>query len=179
MNVNEAKNILQLYRPGTADAEDPQTAEALMLAKHDPELARWLEAHCARQSVLGEKFRQIPVPAGLKEQIISEHAAHARINLWRPRVAMAAAAAVILLVVLASFLLRHRPGDDTLAVFQNQMAGLALRGYGMDLITNDPAKIRAYLAQNQAPAIMFCRRPCKMPPWLVARLKAGKRGKFR
>jgi len=32
------------------------------------------------------------------------------------------------------------------------MVGIALRGYGMDLSTNDPAQIRNYLAQNQAPA---------------------------
>ena len=33
MNRDEAKNILLLYRPGTADAEDPQIAEALALAE--------------------------------------------------------------------------------------------------------------------------------------------------
>jgi hypothetical protein len=32
------------------------------------------------------------------------------------------------------------------------MAGVALRGYTMDLATNNPAAIRAYLAQKQAPA---------------------------
>jgi hypothetical protein len=32
------------------------------------------------------------------------------------------------------------------------MAGIALRGYNMDLATNDPAQIRAYLVQNHAPA---------------------------
>ena len=32
------------------------------------------------------------------------------------------------------------------------MAGIALRGYAMDLTTNNPAQIRAYLAQNHAPA---------------------------
>ena len=32
------------------------------------------------------------------------------------------------------------------------MVSVALRGYGMDLVTNNPAQIRAYLAQNQAPA---------------------------
>ena len=33
VNPNEAKTILLLYRPGTADAEDPQIAAALALAK--------------------------------------------------------------------------------------------------------------------------------------------------
>ena len=157
MNVNEARNILLLYRPGTADAEDPQIAGALALAKREPELARWLEEHCARQEALRAKFRQITVPAGLKEQIISESAARAmKISRQRRKtifVAVAATAAVVLLlVVLSSSWLPRHPNDDTLAVYRNQMAGVALRGYGMDLTTNDPEQIRAYLAQKQAPA---------------------------
>jgi uncharacterized membrane protein YbaN (DUF454 family) len=152
MNHDEARQILLLYRPGTADAEDPQIAEALALAKREPELARWLEEHCARQEALRSQFRQITVPAGLKEQIISEQAARERMIYWRPRVALAAVAVIVLLVFLATFRLPHRPSDDTLAIYQNQMVGIALRGYGMDLTTNDPAQIRAYLAQNKAPA---------------------------
>ena len=66
MNRDEAKNFLLLYRPGTADADDPQIAGALALAKRDPELARWLEEHCARQEALRAKFREITVPEGLK-----------------------------------------------------------------------------------------------------------------
>jgi hypothetical protein len=152
VNVNEAKLVLQLYRPGTADAEDPQIAEALALAKREPELAIWLERHCARQSAIGEKFRQIIVPAGLKEQIISEQAAQERMASWRPRAALAAVVTIVLLAVLGTFWFSRPAKDDTLAVFQNQMAGIALRGYGMDLTTNNPEQVRAYLAQNKAPS---------------------------
>ena len=153
MNRDEAKTILLLYRPGTADAADPQTAEALALAKGDPELASWFETHCARQFVIGEKFRQIAVPAGLKEQIISEQAAQEKIIFWRPRFPLAAGVAVSLLLgTLAFFLFPKQPADNTLAIYQQQMVGVALRGYAMDLTTNNPAQIRSYLALNHAPA---------------------------
>jgi len=152
VNRDEAKNILLLYRHGTADANDPQIAEALALAQRDPELARWLEEHCARQFVLREKFRQITAPAGLKEQIISEHAAQERMIYWRQKSALVAMAALLLLVALAPFWFLHRGHDDTLAVYQNRMVGVALRGYAMDLVSNNPEQIRAYLAQNHAPA---------------------------
>jgi len=152
VNVNEAKTILLLYRPGTADAEDPQIAAALALAQREPELARWLEEHCARHEALRAKFRQILLPAGLKEQIISEQAARGRRLSWRPRLVLAAVAAVVLLALLVTRRLPGHPGDDTLAIYQNRMAGLALRGYGMDLTTNDPVQIRAYLMAKQAPA---------------------------
>jgi len=70
VNRDEAKTILLLYRPGTADANDPQIAGALELAKQDPELTRWLVEHCARQEAVRAGFRKITAPAGLKEQII-------------------------------------------------------------------------------------------------------------
>ena len=98
MNRDDAKNILLLYRPGTADAADPQIAEALALVKQDAELARWFSEHCARQEVLRAKFRQIPVPAGLKEQIISEQAAQEKIIVWRRNLMLTAVAAIIVVI---------------------------------------------------------------------------------
>ncbi len=152
VNINEAKTLLLVYRPGTADTEDPQIAEALALRKREPELARWLEEHCARQEVLFAKFRQIEAPAGLKEQIISEQAARERMRHRRQRMAVAAVIAVASLVFMALFWVQRSPTDDTLAVYQNQMTGMALRGYTMDLTTTDPAQIRDFLVRNQAPS---------------------------
>jgi len=152
VNLNEAKTILLLYRPGTADAEDPQIAEALALAKQTPELARWLAEQTARQTQLRGQFRHLPVPPGLKEQILAEVVAPDRIIPWSPRRWLAAAAALVLLGGLAALWSTRHPSDDTLDIFQNRMAGIALRAYGMDLTTNQPEPIRAYLAQNHAPA---------------------------
>jgi ferric-dicitrate binding protein FerR (iron transport regulator) len=97
VNLNEAKTILVLHRPGTDDVMDPQLAEALALAGKHPELAGWLSAQRAQQQVLREKFRQITPPAGLKEQIISEQAASRR-RLAMRRTAWCAVAAVLLLL---------------------------------------------------------------------------------
>ena len=152
MNRDEAKTILLLYRPGTADADDPQIARALELARQDPELTRWLVEHCARQETLRAGFRQITAPAGLKEQIISEQAAQEKVIFWRQRVVLAAAAVVAALVVLAPLWFQHRGNEETFAIYRSRMAGVALRGYTMDLATNNPAQVRAYLAQNHAPS---------------------------
>jgi hypothetical protein len=152
VNRDEAKDILLLYRHGTADADDPQIAEALTLAERDPELKDWLVVHCARQFVLRDKFRQITAPAGLKEQIISEQAAMEKMTFRRQKFALATMAALVMLVASAAFWFSQRGHDDTLAIYQNRMVGVALRGYEMDLLTNNPEPIRAYLAQNHAPA---------------------------
>jgi hypothetical protein len=65
VNRADIRQTLLLYWPVSADTGDPQIAEALAMAKLDSELARWLEAHCAWQVVIGEKLRQNPVPKGL------------------------------------------------------------------------------------------------------------------
>ena len=153
MNHDEVKTILLLYRPGTADADDPQIAGALGLARQDPELTHWLAEHCARQEALRAEFRQITAPAGLKEQIISEQAAQEKIISWRPNAVLAVAAVVVALVALAPLWFQHRGNKETFAIYRSRMAGVALRGpYLMDLATNDPAAIRAFLARKQAPA---------------------------
>ena len=156
MNHDEAKTILLLYRPGPVDANDPEIAGALALAKQNPELARWLEEHCARQEALRAKFRQITAPAGLKEQIISEQVVLSKRTARREKLIAVAAAAIIVvsLVALAPFWLPNRTvATDTLAGYKIQMVSIALRGpYRMDLTTNDPEQIRAYFVQNQAPA---------------------------
>lgn len=152
MNRDEARQFLLLYRPGSADATDPQVAEALALAKNDAELARWLDAYGVQQQILRAKFRQAAPPAGLKEQIISEHAARRKIISSRRRFALAAAAA--LLMVCAGLWLRQNPSsaDNVLASYQARMVRDALTGYAMDLETNSLAPLRAYLAQRQSPA---------------------------
>lgn len=68
----KAKQILNLYRPGTDDALDPAFSEALDFCERDNRLIKWLEQHCANYSALRDEFRQIPVPQGFKEQIIAE-----------------------------------------------------------------------------------------------------------
>ncbi len=180
MNCEEAKDVLLIYRHHTEDELDPQVIAALALAKQEVELARWLEMHCARQYVLREKFRQIPVPEGLKEQIISEHASSLRQTPRERRLAIEAIAVVFVVLALAFgwFSFHRHPAENTLAVFQNQMVGFALRGYAMDLLTEDDGKIRAYLKERQSPADYVLPAPlqqvalsgCAVEGWLDSKV---------
>ena len=154
MTINEAKTTLLLYRPGMADDDDPHLKEALALSKSNPELNRWLEEHWAAQEALRTKFKQITPPAALKEQIISEHAAAKRAALRQPTtLTLTAVMALIIAGFLAVFLFpRNAPPTDTLADYQTNMVSIAMRIYPMDLVTNNLAPIRAYLAQQQSPS---------------------------
>src|ERR1019366_6193327 len=65
VNNPEAREILALFRPGTADEKDPSFHQARQLAKSDPELARWFDQHCEAYLALRQRFAAIPIPPGL------------------------------------------------------------------------------------------------------------------
>lgn len=149
MNTHEAKKILSLYRPGTADAEDASFCEALTLCNGDPELKRWFDDHCAAYAAIRAKFRSITVPEGLREQILSERKVHTT-PVWRRPVALVAVAAIAILISFAAIWMQPRQPD--FADYRTRMASVALRTYGMNLRSADVEQIRAYLAKTDAPS---------------------------
>jgi hypothetical protein len=151
MSREEARRTLLLYRPGTADAAEPEIAEALEVAKQDAELSSWLAQHCAQQEILRARMRSIPVPAGLKEQIISERPFPPQGRFNRRALLLAAASISVLLVVWrVAVVWQQHPSDDTFANYRARMVKTALRGYSMDFESSNPEKIRDFLAQQTA-----------------------------
>jgi hypothetical protein len=152
MNNQEAKSILALFRPGSADETDPSFHQARQLAKTDPELARWFDAHCEAYLLLRRKFQVIPIPPGLKEQILSERKIHRPLfqRYWRPLLAVAAVVA-FLVGIDFGFAPFHGVKDGG-AAYRKRMTESALRPYYMDLTTTDPVRIRDFLKANHAPA---------------------------
>jgi uncharacterized membrane protein YbaN (DUF454 family) len=129
--------------------------EALALARQDAELGRWFDQHCAAQKAIRDQFRQIAIPPGLQEQIISEHKARTAVVWWRQPVTLAAAAVVAVLIGIAAVWFRPAPGirdEVNTATFRSRMLGQVLRSYTMTLETNDLNQIRSHLAGQQAPA---------------------------
>ena len=145
MNPLEAKEILTLYRPGTEDAHDPAFAEALQLCQRDPELKHWFDEHCEVYTALRARLKGIPVPEGLKEQILAERKVHST-TFSRRSIVLAAVTAVAVLTGLLSLLLKPRE-DTSLLAFQSQMTTTSLSVYGM-YETNDLTEIRSYFTQR-------------------------------
>lgn len=65
---------------------------------------------------------------------------------------LALAAAVLLLAALSLVVFRPARAEDSFATFRARMVRSALREYRMDIVTNDMAQIRQFLAAHQAPA---------------------------
>jgi hypothetical protein len=163
MTPEEAKRILSLYRPGSADENDPDFAEALDLAdpgrrrngrqpQIDPELSRWFRQHCAAFLSVRAKLREIQPPAALKDQILAEYKIHVMPTWSSRRLVLAYAAAAVLLIggLLTLFFVRRAQHD--FALYRQAVVAKAVGPYSMDLQTNDLAAINNFLVEHHAPS---------------------------
>lgn len=69
MDNQQAKFILQSFRPDGADAQDLDFAEALGLAAEDRELGEWLTQERARDAAFAAALSDVPIPEDLREAI--------------------------------------------------------------------------------------------------------------
>jgi hypothetical protein len=145
----EAKNVL-LLRRGPLDDADPEVAEALALTQGDAELQDWLERQRDFHESVRETFRQLSVPAGLRNRILA-HAPAVRLTWWRRFPVWAAAAAVVLLYLGLSHWWPTNT-EDSFATYRSRMVGGVLRQYQMDIRTNSLSAIRQFLRERQAPS---------------------------
>lgn len=112
MNNEEAKFILQAYRPNGTDAGEATFRAALEQLQRDPALREWFAREQAFDAAVSTKFNAVPAPAGLRETILAGGRVTApdpvRAVWWRqPR--LMAAAAGIAVVFTAGFALWPRP----------------------------------------------------------------------
>ncbi|MCC5022349.1 MAG: RNA polymerase sigma factor [Candidatus Synoicihabitans palmerolidicus] len=105
MTNEEAKFMLQGYRPNGDDAKNEAFAEALSQANRDPSLREWFEHEQAFDQVIAGKLRGIAAPDGLRESILAgtKLSSTRPMSWWRnPWMmgSMAAAAAVALVATV-------------------------------------------------------------------------------
>lgn len=152
MTRDEAKKILELYRPDVAVQPDPQTAEALELVRRDPELAAWFEQHCAVFTAVREKLKSIPVPPGLRREIMIEHLADTHILPLTGRILIAIAiAALVLLTAIIWFRISPNP-QNRFEGWRNRMAKSVQRGYAMQMFGTNQTQIREFFRSRGQPA---------------------------
>lgn len=150
MNSQQAKEKLELYRPG-ADDTDPQFAEALAQTKRDAELQRWFDERCALYTVVRAKLGEVTAPAELRGRILAGRKIILPVLWWQNPFVLAAAAAVAMAAVVGWFLFPLRQPAD-LNGFRQSMVRFVSREYKMMLEANDLNQIRDFLAKNQAQA---------------------------
>jgi hypothetical protein len=151
MNRDQAKEILLLYRPGSADAEDPEIQQAIKVAGQDPELRLWFENHCQFQQSIRSKLRAIEVPEHSKLALLAGRKIVSLQPWWQTPAWLAVAAGIILLLTLVPLLPRPTV-PDRFANYRDMMVSIALKNYRMDWETNNMAGLRQLIASKGAPA---------------------------
>jgi len=155
MDKHEARIILQSYRPGR-DADDPAFAEALAVARQDPELGAWLERECELDAAISERLRQSPVPDDLCQAILAGHrsqrrASHSASTWWRSP-ALAWAAAMVLLLAAGIYFRdgsKARPVEQmSILAYRMAMATNLNTPFVFDVRNDEPEQLREWLAKN-------------------------------
>jgi len=146
MNNQEAKLILQAYRPGGEDASEPLFAEALEQARRDPELQKWLAEQNALEARLQARLETaIPVPRGLKSDLLALRKISRPAPWWFPPMKLAIAAAAVLLLGLAVLFLPPQK-QTQLASFRETMARYSAQTQEHIVFeSHDMAKIQQWL----------------------------------
>lgn len=154
MDKQEAKRVLQAYRPNGPDTTDPAFAEALTLAEADPELKAWWQAQQAFDQKVTAKLGEVPLPDDLRDTILAGR----EIDPFAPQPhrffwLAAAAAVAILCAVGTSF---HSAREDARHVSSDTYDEAALGFLGNDapalgMTSSDHDKIVAWLKDQQAP----------------------------
>ncbi len=157
MSPEEARQILERYRPGIAvEPEDAELRSALELARSDQELGAWLQRHCEFQDRVRRQLRSGPVPADLKARLLARKPGAEVVEFPSPRrrqpAWLAAAAAILLCLGTAAFWLGRDRVPDSFADYRARMIRSVLREYRMDVRSADMASVRGFMADKGAPA---------------------------
>jgi hypothetical protein len=158
MDSRQAKEILELYRPGVDD-EDQQFAEALAQTESDPDLRRWFEEHCALYAAIRGKMKDIPVPVDLRSRIAVGRKSASEVAWWRSPWALAAAAIITICVSIYSLLTQLTPQMPAPAVarndfpgFRQRMVDFALSGYKVNIHSETLDELRQEFARKDWPS---------------------------
>jgi len=152
MNNEAARLILQAYRPGGQDADDPQFREALEQAQRDPELARWFAKEQELDSRISAKLKaSVTPPAHLKSQLLAQRKIVRPVAWWRQPAWQLAAAACLALLVTLGVLWFKPAGQTQFAAYRSEMADFTAHKLDrLDLMSRDVPEVRRWLAQKES-----------------------------
>jgi hypothetical protein len=162
MSNDEAKFILNAYRPGGRDANDPAMAPALAQAKNDPALSAWWARQQAHDAAVAAKLRAVVPPAGLRDAILAgarmsgrdgaipgaeAGRASAKRAWWSQPVWLAAAAVLAVLVSLAAWRMAPVRGE----AFEEFAVNFVDKGFMLQKRGADVAALKAWLGEQRGP----------------------------
>lgn len=168
MTRDEAKLILNAYRPSGRDANNPEFVQALEMTKNDPALASWFAEQRRLDCAVSAACADATVPADLRGRILAQP--HTQRAWWqrslRP-VEIAAAAGIALLLTFGGFWLKTPRAKD-FASLRDRAVDESWNGRRhVSLETSNLMEIRRFIAAHDM------RGDFKLPPELSAMRPRG------
>jgi hypothetical protein len=160
MNEQEARLILQAYRPG-AGPDDPEVAAALQEAVRNPELARWFAEEQAFDRAIAAHLGSVPAPFGLKTRILAQLGPPAAPHPWSWAVKLAGVAALLFLLTQVVSLFRPTVPEAQVSNYAREMVSFIRLGGALDMESDDLGQIKEWLSKKEA-------SPGFVPPRLAA-----------
>jgi|GEM_PF-231367 len=155
MQNEEAKWILQMYRPDGQDASEPEFQQALEQARRDPELGRWFAQAVALDTRIGAKLRQATrPPETLKPQLLALASSARPLAQTRPgrvrwSVVLPALAAVLVLGLMLGTLWFRPPPPSGFAGYLKSMTTFVSQELDrLDFQSRELKKVRQWLASR-------------------------------
>ncbi len=155
MTRDEAKAVLQVWRPGGEDARDPRFAEALKALEQDADLALWFAEQKAFDRAMAAQVQTLPVPRDLRASLLAEKPV-ARLPFWRrdllplfqrPALRWALAAGIAGVLVAGSWATTHTSSRFT--DYRHEVTDEAWDANPhVELRTSDLRAIRQWLAER-------------------------------
>ena len=167
MDEQQARLILQAYRPGDEDEGDPHFAEALQEVARNPALARWFAEEQAFDRALGAHLESMPAPFGLKTRILAQAAPPVTVGSSRWIIGLAGVVALLFLLTQVVGLWRGpAPVSAALPEYAREMVSFVHLPPPLEMESPDLGTITDWLAQKNTP-------PMNVPPQLAALQPVG------
>lgn len=160
MNEQQARLILQAYRPGV-DRDDPEVAAALQEATRNPELARWFAEEQAFDRAIAAHLESVPAPFGLKTRILAQVAPAAASRQWSWVIKLAGVAALLFLLTQVVGLFRPAASELRVSNYAREMISFIRLGGALDMESHNLGQIKDWLSKKEA-------SPQFVPPRLAA-----------
>jgi len=160
MNEQEARLILQAYRPG-AGPDDPEVAVALQEAARNPELGRWFAEEQAFDRAIAAHLGNVPAPFGLKTRILAQLGRPAAPHRWSWAVKLAGVVALLFLITQLVSLFHPAVPEAQVSNYAREMVSFIRLGGALDMESDDLGQIKEWLSKKEA-------SPGFVPPRLAA-----------
>jgi hypothetical protein len=153
MTIEEAKFILQSYRPGGQDAELPEFKEALKLVEENGKLRTWFEEQHAFDQAIAQKLSAEKPPEELLASIlVANKIVRPAPSTWAGSLVKWGVALFLISAILITAFRNNR--SDNLAYFRSRiMAHLTIPGHSFDHQSSQFGEIKNWLDNNGMPAL--------------------------